>query len=299
MTLRDASYDDDSDDDGDEPRSRYRCSACGKPHDRKTAYCPCGRWRTVEPVGAPRSALDHRNEHDTGERILIGVPALDTAYGGGVKATSCNILAGPAGTGKSRLIVAALKRFAGRTLYVTGEETIDDLIDLCHEFEFGKKHLAKFFPKEADTIEDALDEAAESFDLVVIDSMQAFETEGIDGRAGEPHVVFAVCHKTMLWSRDTGIPTFVISQETVAGGVAGGTKGPHAVTSVAHAEKGEDGIVRVKWRKNRGGKTHVKVRDHTGHVERRPVVFAYELTDTGIRVVHNECVLPRDRRDDD
>src|SRR5579862_3926774 len=128
-------------------RTRHVCQQCGHEAARWVGRCPdCGEWNSlVEEVvqdrpaavsragGAP-SGIGSRTPPqpitavpmDAWSRQSCGIGELDRVLGGGTVPGSLVLIGGDPGIGKSTLLTQACGRLAekaGRTLYVTGEES--------------------------------------------------------------------------------------------------------------------------------------------------------------------------------
>jgi DNA repair protein RadA/Sms len=122
----------------------YSCTECGGQSPKWQGQCPhCGQWNTlVEALAAPpslrfesvagaRSVVTPLSAIEAGEnkRIATGLEEFDRVLGGGLVAGGVVLLGGDPGIGKSTLLLQAGAALgaAHRTLYVTGEESADQV----------------------------------------------------------------------------------------------------------------------------------------------------------------------------
>src|SRR5215470_9001989 len=117
-------------------KTAYVCSECGAVALQWFGSCPsCGAAGTLsEAAGdarAPRSAaravpLEEVEVREV-PRIATGVGELDRALGGGLVPGQVSLLGGDPGIGKSTLLLQAAFAFPAKTLYVSGEESSNQL----------------------------------------------------------------------------------------------------------------------------------------------------------------------------
>ena len=111
------------------------CNECGTQHPKWTGQCTgCGAWNClVEEVVVPREvpligpAAVPRLIGDVDPLAsrpdTTGIGELDRVLGGGVVPGSVTLLGGEPGIGKSTLLLQLLAGWRGRALYVTAEES--------------------------------------------------------------------------------------------------------------------------------------------------------------------------------
>src|SRR5262249_8390225 len=122
----------------------YSCTECGGTAPKWQGQCPhCGAWNTlVESVAAPPAArfetvAGNRSartrlagvDASANERIATGVAEFDRVTGGGLVPGGVALLGGDPGIGKSTLLLQASAALGAtrRTLYVTGEESVEQV----------------------------------------------------------------------------------------------------------------------------------------------------------------------------
>lgn len=120
----------------------YQCQACGNTSPKWMGKCPdCGGWNSfveekvtsskrqtseLDSIGTsvpmPLSEVEAISE----KRVATGVGEFDRVLGGGIVQGSVTLIGGDPGIGKSTLILqifAGLSKRSGRLLYVSGEES--------------------------------------------------------------------------------------------------------------------------------------------------------------------------------
>ena len=128
-------------------RSSYVCQNCGAITQRWQGKCEsCGEWNTIieeaAALGVGAAAVRRGAagrafplEDLTGDskpiaRIVTGIGELDRVAGGGFVPGSATLIGGEPGIGKSTLLIqacAALARRGGRVVYVSGEESTEQV----------------------------------------------------------------------------------------------------------------------------------------------------------------------------
>ena len=111
------------------------CSECGTSHPKWAGRCAgCGDWNTLvedievseEPIVAstrPGPTLIGEVGTEHGHPTSTSITELDRVLGGGLVAGSVTLLGGEPGIGKSTLLLQLLASWTGPTLYVTAEES--------------------------------------------------------------------------------------------------------------------------------------------------------------------------------
>src|SRR5258706_3875489 len=122
-------------------KTAYACSECGANALQWFGSCPsCGAAGTLTETITERGfvrrgkaeaesmALGDVPTRDV-ERAPTGLDELDRALGGGLVAGQVILLGGDPGIGKSTLLLQALSSnsFSGKSLYVTGEESAEQV----------------------------------------------------------------------------------------------------------------------------------------------------------------------------
>src|SRR6478735_3779495 len=128
-------------------RSSYVCQNCGAITQRWAGKCEsCGEWNTIIEeaaalgiggaaarkgvAGRPFPLEDLSGASRTEPRLITGIGELDRVAGGGFVPGSATLIGGEPGIGKSTLLIqacAAVARSGGRVVYVSGEESTEQI----------------------------------------------------------------------------------------------------------------------------------------------------------------------------
>lgn len=179
------------------------------------------------------------------ERIEVGVPILDKVLDGGLLPGTLIALYGDPGCGKSTLSFKALQQLAKRretTLYITGEESVDQLLIRYNKFG---KIPAKFLAAR-ETDQDAIFEIIEENDvkIVAIDSIQTIEVSDEWAPGSDQSVKYAI-KGFMDFAKKNRITIIVIGHINKSGAIKGTTALSHYVDVVLHIAKKENEEIRT------------------------------------------------------
>ncbi|MEG1800147.1 MAG: AAA family ATPase, partial [Synergistaceae bacterium] len=213
--------------------NRYKCSECGFLSLTMVGRCPkCGQWGTMEedtPVamtkhGAPvvsKTAYPISGlEVEEQTRIPSGIEELDRVLGGGWVVGGVTLLGGEPGVGKSTLLLqvcAEMARAGNKVLYISGEESSGQLALRGRRLGLMVGGLDLLCESDLP----ASLQAAESYEFMVIDSVQAFRTDSESGWAGSPNQVKGVAAMAVETAKRCGIPTVLVGHITKQGQIAG------------------------------------------------------------------------------
>ena len=120
---------------------KYVCSSCGYESLRWIGKCPtCNNWNTFteefiedKKSGSrkiPRNiSITKLNslQIESEERIKTNILEFDRVLGGGLMPGSVVLIGGDPGIGKSTLVMQAASKVNGNVLYVTGEESANQI----------------------------------------------------------------------------------------------------------------------------------------------------------------------------
>lgn len=169
-------------------------------------------------------------------RDSTGLPPLDHVLGGGLVAASVVLLASPPGSGKSSLTLQMLAGLGHRCLYVTGEETREQIAGTARRigaltprlFVLCARDLAKIFAH-------ARSMRAQT---IAIDSIQKMICEDVSGRAGSPGQLKECTSRLVIYAKKNDTALWLIGHVTGEGDVAGPKTIEHDVDVVLELSQG-------------------------------------------------------------
>lgn len=193
-------------------------------------------------------------------RDSTGLPPLDHVLGGGLVVASVVLLASPPGVGKSSLTLQMLDGLGHRCLYVTGEETREQIAATARRigvvskkiYPLVERHLDKIFAKAR----------ALRAQTIAIDSIQKMLCEDVSGRAGSASQLKECTARLVQYAKTTGTALWLIGHVTGDGDIAGPRTIEHDVDVVIELEQGakfegNERILRCSG-KNRFGPANAK-----------------------------------------
>jgi predicted ATP-dependent serine protease len=180
-------------------------------------------------------------------RDSTGLAPLDNVLGGGLVVASVVLLASPPGIGKSSLSLQMLVGLRHRCLYVTGEETREQLASTARRigavsnrlYVLAERSLSKIFA-HARTMR---------AQTIVIDSIQKMVCDDVNGRAGSPAQLKECTARLVDYAKTTDTATWLIGHVTGDGDIAGPKTIEHDVDVVLELSQGgevDDPVSRLK-----------------------------------------------------
>ncbi len=264
---------------------RFVCQSCGAVTTKWAGRCDtCGEWNTIaeEPAEARpglSKAASHRVAKLTLEgltgiaepppRLLTRIDELDRVLGGGLVAASAVLVGGDPGIGKSTLLLqaaAALARTGARVLYISGEESADQIRLRARRLGLESAPLSLAATINVRDIVAVL-EAERDLALVVIDSIQTMWLDSVESAPGTVTQVRAAGFELIRQAKARGFCLVLVGHVTKDGALAGPRVLEHMVDAVLHFEGDRGHQFRIlRAAKNRFGATdEIGVFEMTGH----------------------------------
>jgi len=281
--------------------SRYVCQSCGAVHSKWGGRCEsCGAWNSIVEEVLPPSTTGGRIAVPSGRRITLvglegaseppprrqtGLAELDRVLGGGLVAASAILVGGDPGIGKSTLMLqaaASLARTGGRAVYVSGEESIDQLRMRARRLGLADAPVelaaATGVQDIAATMQAAGRGEGRPVSLLVIDSIQTMVHDGLDSAPGTVAQVRACALELIRLAKTEGFALVLVGHVTKDGALAGPRVMEHMVDAVLYFE-GDRGH---QFRILRGVKNRFGATDEIG---------VFEMTEQGLAEVANPSAL--------
>ena len=245
-------------------KTAFVCTDCGASALQWFGACPsCGAAGTLsETVSERGSARVGRMSASTValaevqpkdlERIPTGIGELDRALGGGLVPGQVVLLGGDPGIGKSTLLLQALCTARDGVLYLTGEESVEQVALRARRLgvETGGVRIA------AEThLERALGALEASRPrIAVIDSIQTLWSEILQSAPGSVAQVRECAAQLTRHAKRAGAALFIVGHVTKEGAIAGPRVLEHIVDTVLYFEGDAHSAFRlVRAVKNRFG----------------------------------------------
>ena len=247
----------------------YLCSACGDDHPKWYGQCPsCNEWGTLGEYkvaknrkkggnGQPRDSRKLADVLHGGEvnRIPTGISEMDRVLGGGLLPGSLILLGGNPGIGKSTLALQILPAIQKPVLYVSAEESEDQVGLRARRLGVNSKtlHLSS-----ENRIEGILDQISlVQSELVVVDSIQTVFSDELDSLPGSVSQIRECGQQLLQLSKQRNIAVIIVGHVTKEGIIAGPKMLEHMVDTVLYLEGDDRHDHRVlRSAKNRFGTTN-------------------------------------------
>ncbi len=284
-------------------KSAFFCSNCGAQSPKWIGKCPsCGEWNTyVEEIiknetttkynitnsysysNSPK--LIQEIDYSSEPRINTGSSEMNRVLGGGLVPGSLILIGGEPGIGKSTLMLQiSLKIKNQKILYVSGEESEKQLRLRAGRIGIESESCYILTETSTDNIFKYIEEIKP--DIVIIDSVQTLQTNVIDSSAGSISQIRECTSEFQRFTKQTGVPVFLIGHITKDGSIAGPKILEHIVDTVLQFEGDRHyGYRIIRASKNRFGSTSE--------------IGIFEMYNAGLREVSNPSEILISQRDDD
>ena len=228
----------------------YRCTACATAYPKWAGRCQsCEAWNSmVEDVEGPdpdTALLLSVTSTATAMPIaevdsLVGGPQstgideLDRVLGGGLVPGAVTLLGGEPGIGKSTLLLQLAATWPARTLYVSGEESAQQVRLRAERLGALGKNLWLLAETSLPHVVAALDTVQPQ--LVIIDSIQSVADPDLGSAPGSVVQVRGCTHRLVAEAKRRGVPMVLVGHVTKDGGLAGPRVLEHIVDTVLSFE---------------------------------------------------------------
>ena len=280
------------------PVKTYVCAACGAVFPKWAGRCEtCGEWNTLEEQAAPKALPGGMKDaaRRAGAKIeFVGLEGItpppprvpttiaefDRVLGGGLVPASVVLVGGDPGIGKSTLLLqasAALGRAGQEVLYISGEESVDQIRMRALRLGLSNAPLHLAAATQLGDILASLPQFPNAR-LVVIDSIQTMWTDSVESAPGSVTQVRASAFELIRAAKTQGFALLLVGHVTKEGALAGPRVLEHMVDVVLHFEGDRGHQFRIlRGMKNRFGAT-----DEIG---------VFEMTGQGLSEVANPSAL--------
>ena len=195
--------------------------------------------RARRRAGAPRNVPQRLPtiSADGLERLPLPMPEFSRVLGGGIVPGSLVLVGGDPGIGKSTLllqIAALVSETSGDVLYVSGEESVQQLKMRADRLGITTEHLLLLTETNLETIISHIEQLRPC--MAVIDSIQTVYLEDLTSAAGSVSQVRESAARLMHVAKGHGLPIFLVGHVTKAGAIAGPRVLEHIVDTVLYLE---------------------------------------------------------------
>jgi DNA repair protein RadA/Sms len=153
------------------------------------------------------------------ERIPTGIGELDRALGGGLVAGQVVLLGGDPGIGKSTLLLQALSSISDSVLYLTGEESVEQVALRARRLSLEAANVRLLAETQLERVLGALEQARPR--VAVIDSIQTLWSEALQSAPGSVAQVRECAAQLTRHAKRSGAALLLIGHVTKEGAIAG------------------------------------------------------------------------------
>jgi len=274
-------------------RIKYICSNCGYESLRWIGKCPsCESWNsfTEELVEEKKTSkrkfsgeinISKLNStiHENEERIKTNIAELDRVLGGGLMPGSVVLIGGDPGIGKSTLVMQAAAKINLEVLYVTGEESVNQInlrakrLNVNSDLAPGEtSKISVMTETDLDIILSAIEKHAP--EVVIVDSIQTTYKTNFENAPGTITQIRECTAELMQLAKKKHCAIVLIGHVTKDGMIAGPKVLEHIVDTVLQFEGERSYSYRIlRAQKNRFGSTNE--------------IGIFEMHDDGLHEVKN------------
>lgn len=281
-------------------KTAFYCQNCGAQYAKWQGQCTsCKEWNTIaeeviqkpdkkdwksRPSTAskrvPKPALVQDIQSQEEARLSTNDQELNRVLGGGLVPGSLTLLGGEPGIGKSTLLLQIALRLPYRTLYVSGEESQQQIKMRAQRLHAATSNCYILTETKTQHIFKQI-ESLEP-DVLVIDSIQTLHTDYIESSPGSLSQIRECTSELIKFAKETHTPVLIIGHITKEGSIAGPKVLEHMVDTVLQFEGDRNHVYRIlRAHKNRFGPTNE--------------LGIYEMLGSGLRQVSNpsEILIPK------
>lgn len=286
------------------PKTSFYCQNCGAQHSKWQGQCnSCKEWNTLveevlekaekqpwksqAPTAVKKVAKPLRiSEIETSkeERLNTNNQELDRVLGGGIVPGSLTLLGGEPGIGKSTLLLQISLNLNYRTLYVSGEESQQQIKMRAQRINPDSNNCYILTETKTQNIFQQIEKLEP--EIVIIDSIQTLHSDYIESGPGSISQIRECTAELIKYAKETATPVILIGHITKEGSIAGPKVLEHMVDTVLQFEGDRNHVYRIlRAHKNRFGSTNE--------------LGIYEMQGNGLREVSNPSEILISKSEED
>lgn len=269
-------------------KKKFVCQNCGYESIQWLGKCPsCGSWNTFsEEFEKKTKTKSSSSKISSSEklfninervdlktfRVKTGISEFDRVLGGGLIQGSVILIAGDPGIGKSTLVLQAVSKLNNKVIYVTGEESLEQISLRASRLKIQNENLFILPETNLNLISEIFEREAPS--VVVIDSIQTIYREELDGSPGTIGQIRECTASLMEYAKKNNVAVIIIGHITKDGLIAGPKALEHIVDTVIQFSGEKNYSFRIlRAIKNRFGSTNE--------------IGIFEMQENGLKEVEN------------
>jgi DNA repair protein RadA/Sms len=273
----------------------FMCTECGAELMKWAGQCPhCREWDCVKEHSFTHASPTERRNGYSGSlqpvqtindinlesisRINTCFSELNRVLGGGLVPGSVVLIGGDPGVGKSTglLQVCCHLSHQYKTLYVSGEESLQQIGMRAKRLDLPRRDLLLLAETQVEHICSIAEK--EQAAVLVIDSIQTMQTEGVTAAPGSVSQVRESAAKLTAYAKQTNTAIFLVGHVTKSGDLAGPRVLEHIIDVVCYIEGNHDSRFRVmRSIKNRFGAVNE--------------IGVFAMTEMGLKEISNPSAI--------
>jgi len=219
---------------------------------------------------------------ETEERVKTNIAEFDRVLGGGLMPGSVVLIGGDPGIGKSTLVMQAASKVDGDVLYVTGEESANQISLRAKRLKVSGDKISIMTETDLDVILGGIKKLQPK--VVIVDSIQTTYKPDFDNAPGTVTQIRECTVELMQLAKKTHCAIMIVGHVTKEGMIAGPKILEHVVDTVLQFEGERSYSYRVlRAQKNRFGSTNE--------------IGIFEMHDDGLHEVLNPSEIFLSERD--
>ena len=281
-------------------QSAFFCQNCGTQSPKWLGKCPqCNEWNTfVEEVISKEEKLTTWNglnkvsvpisindiSFSKEKRMKTSDIELNRVLGGGIVPGSVVLLGGDPGIGKSTLLLQLALTSDKKTLYVSGEESENQIKMRAQRVENSSENCLILTETSTQNIFQQIEKVEP--EILIVDSIQTLHTAHIESSPGSVSQIRECTSELIKYAKQTGTAVFLIGHINKDGAIAGPKILEHMVDTVLQFEGDRHHVYRIlRTVKNRFGSASE--------------LGVYEMGQNGLREVNNPSEILISDRDEE
>ncbi len=283
----------------------FFCQNCGAQYAKWQGQCTsCREWNTIVEELVQKPQKNDWKRATTNSKVSKAAKPLriseiqthrDVRYntddselnrvlGGGLVPGSLTLLGGEPGIGKSTLLLQISLRLPFKTLYVSGEESMQQIKMRADRISSKTDNCLLLTETKTQNIFRQVEETQP--DIVIIDSIQTLHSDYIESSPGSISQIRECTTELIKFAKETATPVLLIGHITKDGTIAGPKVLEHMVDTVLQFEGDRNHAYRIlRALKNRFGSTSE--------------LGIYEMLSNGLREVVNPSEILISKKDEE
>ncbi|MFC2133014.1 DNA repair protein RadA [Bacteroidota bacterium] len=248
---------------------KYICTNCSYQSLQWLGKCPtCGEWNTLtEEIVETKTKKNKKmaeavevkqlsnTENKNDSRIKTNIDEFDRVLGGGLIPGSAVLIGGDPGIGKSTLVMQAGSKINGKILYVSGEESFNQMNIRAKRLNIKINDFYVLTETDIELIISAIEKTQP--EVVIIDSIQTMYTPNLENTPGTVTQIRECATLLMQSAKKINFALVLVGHVTKEGYIAGPKVLEHIVDTVLQFEGEKNHAYRIlRAQKNRFGSTN-------------------------------------------